>query len=128
MPDFRFELEDSAGLLVPPAPGGGVGAEAGGGSDDFGVSHPALIGLDLTNLLGLDGAASVDNNAIANTGNATLAGTFNPQPGASAEAGGGVARVGQNFSDVGVGDSTPVVTILLGDGDGTFRPAGARNR
>jgi hypothetical protein len=112
---------------APPATGGGVTAEAGGATDGFGPSHPALVGDDLRTLIAPDDNAGTGANS---SGNGTLAGTFNPQPGASAEAGGGVARIGGNFSDVGIDDGggTEVTTILLGNGNGTFSRADGRNR
>ena len=126
MPDFRFALESSGGRLLPPATGGGVTAEAGGASDGFGPSHPALAGNDLTGLIAPDDAAGTGANG--GNGNGTLAGTFNPQPGVSAEAGGGVSQIGGNFSDDGIDDgASTVTTILLGNGDGTFNRAGSLN-
>jgi hypothetical protein len=127
MPDFRFELETAADLLLPPATGGGVTNEAGGATDGFGPSHPALVGDDFTGLIAPSDIAGTGSNA--NSGNGTLAGTFNPQPGVSVEAGGAVARIGGNFSDDLVDDgSTEVTVILLGNGDGTFNRADSLNR
>ena len=104
-PDFLFELGTAGGLLIPPVTGG-VTAEAGGATNGFGFSDGTNSG-----------------------GNGTPAGTFNLQPGVTAEAGGGVARIGGNFSDVSVDDgSTEVTIILLGNGNGTFTRADVRNR
>ena len=130
VPDFRFHVEDSAGLLVPPALSGGVTAEAGAATTSS-VSRPALVGLDLTNLVGLEHDDPVVYQPAGGGGttpeNDGVPGTFNPQPGVSGEAGGAVAPAGALFGDSGItgaGGVVESVVILLGNGDGTFRSGG----
>ena len=127
VPDFRFHVEDSAGLLVPPAISGGVTAEAGAATTSS-VSRPALVGLDLTNLTGLEHDDPVTFQPATGGGTApendAVPGTFNPQPGVSGEAGAGIGPAGALFGESGItgaGGFDESIFILLGNGDGTFR-------
>jgi hypothetical protein len=72
MPDFLFELGTAGGLLLPPSTGG---VTAGGPAAPQRFGHPTR-----------------------QRGNGTLAGTFNLQPGVTAEAGSAVARASAGTS------------------------------
>ena len=128
VPDFGAQVQDSGGLVPPPALAGGVTAEAGGAAGSIRRTNPALAGLDLSGLVGV-GADAVLTGESSTGGSATgsIAGTFQLFPGAQGEAGGGTSPFGNNLVvGTGGGQVQQGVFVLFGNGRGTFSAGGSR--